>query len=378
MRSAKPRIQKTDSRKMTLKRINPIHAFSFVAAMLAASAPARAATDTLSSAADGISAAIRDGDTPITGDDGKMIGMARPWEMGLQAAASPMKERMEWFHNSLLLPVAVGIVIFVMILLFWVMVRYNEKANPQPSKTTHNTLLEVVWTLVPVIILVVIVIPSMRMLYYVDRTQDADMTLNITGYQWYWGYEYPDNGGINFMSNLVPEKDIKPGQQVLLSTDNPVVLPIDTNIRLIMTGADVIHSWAMPSMGVKLDAVPGRHNETWVRIDREGTFYGQCSEICGQGHGFMPIEIHAVSKADFATWVHKQGGKMPEEIAAEKAAKDAADKAAADKAAAEAKEKADKAAKDKAGAKPADKKDGDKKETDKKEAGKKEPAKKGE
>lgn len=339
--------------------------------MVAASAPARAATETAASAAEGISAAYN-AQGPITDADGKMIGMARPWEMGLQAPASPMKERMEDFHNHQLMPIAVGIVIFVMLLLFWVMVRYNEKANPKPSKTTHNTLLEIVWTLVPVLLLLLIVVPSMRMLYYVDRTQDAEMTLNITGYQWYWGYEYPDNGGVNFMSNLVQEKDLKPGQQELLSTDNPVVLPVDTNIRLIMTGADVIHSWAMPSMGVKLDAVPGRHNETWVRIDREGTFYGQCSEICGQGHGFMPIEIHAVSKAAFADWVHKQGGKMPAEIAADKAAKDA--KEAADKAAADAKEKAAAADKDKAAAAAKDKAT----KTDKKEAGKKEPAKKGE
>lgn len=335
---------------MTLKKFSTLSLFSFIAAhMPVSSAFAMELPE---------SGPITDPKT------GKMIGMARPWELGLQAPASPMKEQMEWFHNSLLLPVAVSISVFVMLLLIWVMVRYNERANPVPSKTTHNTLLEIVWTMIPVLILVVIVIPSMKMLYYVDRTKDAEMTLNITGYQWYWGYEYADNGGVNFMSNMVPDKDIdkSKGQERLLSVDNPVVLPIDTNIRLMMTGADVIHSWAVPAFGVKLDAVPGRHNETWVRIDKEGTFFGQCSELCGQGHGFMPIEVHAVSKAEFADWIHKQGGKLPAEIAADKAAADAkatADKAAADKAAAE-------------------KAEADKKATDKKEAGKKEPAKKGE
>jgi cytochrome c oxidase subunit 2 len=191
-------------------------------------------------------------------------------------------------------------------------VRFNSKTNPVPSKTTHNTLLEVVWTLLPVIILVVLVIPSLKMLYYVDKTVDAEMTLKVTGYQWYWGYEYPDNGGINFLSNLVQDSDLKPGQPRLLATDNPVVLPVDTNIKILTAASDVIHAWAIPAFGIKMDAVPGRLNETWVRIDKEGTFYGQCSEICGQGHGYMPIEVHAVSRQAFAEWVKKQGGKMPE------------------------------------------------------------------
>lgn len=232
--------------------------------------------------------------------------------IGLLESASPTKTRMIEFHDQLLMPIITGITIFVLLLLVWVVVRYNAKSNPTPSKTTHNTLLEVVWTLIPVILLIVIIIPSMKMLYFVDRTNDAEMTLKITGYQWYWGYEYPDNGGINFLSNLVPEKDLKPGQPRLLATDNPVVLPVDTNIRLIMTASDVIHAWAMPAFGIKTDAVPGRLNETWVRIDKVGTFYGQCSELCGTNHAFMPIEVHAVSKADFATWIQSQGGKMPE------------------------------------------------------------------
>lgn len=246
-------------------------------------------------------------------------GQPENWQLGFQPAASPVKLKMEWFHNHLLLPIITVITIFVMLLLLYVMIRFNSRSNPNPSKTTHNTLLEVIWTLVPVLILVVIVIPSMKMLYYADKTHEAEMTLKVTGFQWYWGYEYPDHGGVNFLSNLVPEKDLKPGQPRLLATDNPIVLPVDTNIRLLVTASDVLHAWAMPAFGVKLDAVPGRMNETWVRIDREGVYYGQCSELCGTNHGFMPIEVHAVSKEKFAAWVKEKGGKMPEEIAAEKA-----------------------------------------------------------
>ncbi len=244
------------------------------------------------------------------------LGQPEPGGIGLQAGASPMKEKMAYFHDSLLLPIIVGITLFVFALLLIVIVRFNSKSNPVPSKTTHNTLLEVVWTLIPVLILVVIVVPSMKMLYYVDKTTEAEMTLKAIGSQWYWSYEYPDNGGISFTSNLVQDKDLKPGQPRLLATDNPVVLPIDTNIKILTTATDVIHSWAIPAFGVKLDAVPGRLNETWVRIDKEGEFYGQCSQLCGQGHAYMPIEIHAVSKQAFAEWVHKQGGKMPGDAAA--------------------------------------------------------------
>lgn len=370
------------------------------AAALAAKAKAAAATDAaakhLAAASGGAAgnaaapsvdpaaaaAAAATNGQPVEQGTGFPIGVPHAWEMGLQPAASPMKERMMDFHDHILLPVAVAIAVFVMLLLLWVMIRYNAKSNPTPSTTTHNTMLEIVWTIVPVILLVIIVIPSMRMLYYVDRTADAEMTLNITGYQWYWGYEYPDNGGINFMANLVPDKqiDASKGQHRLLSTDNAVVLPVDTNIRLMMTGADVIHSWAVPAFGVKLDTVPGRHNETWVRIDKEGTFYGQCSELCGQGHGFMPIEVHAVSKEAFANWVHAEGGKMPAELAAEKASKDAADAKAKADAAAKAKADADKAAADKAkaGAKADTKKDTDNKDAGNKDAGKKAAAKKGE
>jgi cytochrome c oxidase subunit 2 len=240
-----------------------------------------------------------------------ILGQPEPGGLGLAAAASPMKEKMNAFHNNLLLPITAAISIFVFLLLIVIILRFNRKANPTPSVTTHNTILEVVWTIAPVLILVVIAVPSLKMLYYIDKTAEAEMTLKVTGYQWYWGYEYPDNGGINFLSNMVADKDLKKGQPRLLATDNAVVLPVDTNVRLLITAADVLHAWAVPAFGVKMDAVPGRLNETWVRIDKEGTFYGQCSELCGANHGFMPIEVQAVSKEAFAAWVQKQGGQMP-------------------------------------------------------------------
>jgi len=238
--------------------------------------------------------------------------------LGLQEGASPMKEQMAAFHDHLLLPITTAIVIFVFALLLIIIVRFNARANPTPSKRTHNVLLEIIWTLVPVLILIVIAIPSMKMLYFIDKTKEAEMTLKVTGYQWYWGYEYPDNNGVNFLSNMVQDKDLKEGQPRLLATDNPVVLPVDTNIKILTTASDVIHAFAVPALGVKIDAVPGRLNETWVRIEKEGTFYGQCSEICGANHGFMPIEIKAVSKQAFAEWVKKQGGNKPADKTGEK------------------------------------------------------------
>ena len=244
-----------------------------------------------------------------------ILGQPEPGGTALQASASPMKERMIFFHDSLMMPIITAISVFVLLLLLIVIFRFNSKANPVPSKTTHNTVLEVLWTLVPVLILVVVVIPSMKMLYYVDKTTESEMTLKAIGDQWYWNYEYPDNG-ISFASNIVQDKDLKPGQPRLLETDNPVVLPINTNIKILTASTDVIHSWAVPAFGIKMDAVPGRLNETWVRIDKEGTFYGQCSQLCGQNHAYMPIEVKAVSKEAFADWVHKQGGKMSGDTAA--------------------------------------------------------------
>lgn len=233
----------------------------------------------------------------------------RPWQLGFQEAASPVKHLMDSFHD-LLTVIIVAIVLFVLALLVVVAVRFNAKANPVPSKTSHHTLLEVAWTVIPVIILIVVAVPSFKLLYAAERTPDAEMTIKVTGRQWYWDYEYPDHGNIAFSSYMIQEADLKPGQRRLLEVDNRVVVPVNTNIRLLVTAGDVIHSWAIPAFGVKKDGVPGRINETWFRAEREGVFYGQCSEICGVNHGYMPIAVEVVSKANFDAWVAKNKTAM--------------------------------------------------------------------
>jgi cytochrome c oxidase subunit 2 len=241
--------------------------------------------------------------TLVTGmAGGALANEPKPWQMNFQPAASTTMERITDFHNLLLWIITV-ITVFVLALLIYVMIRFNEKRNPTPSKTTHNTLIEVIWTAVPVIILVLVAIPSFKLLYFGDRVEDADMTLKAIGKQWYWSYEYPDHGNFTFDAFMVAEEDLKPGQRRLLDTDTAVVLPVNTKIRLLITASDVLHSFAMPAFGIKLDANPGRVNETWFEITREGTFYGQCSEICGAGHSYMPIMIKAVSKEAFDEWV---------------------------------------------------------------------------
>lgn len=226
------------------------------------------------------------------------------WGLDLQEAASPVAERIQSFHNMLLW-VIFAIAGFVLLLLIIVVFKFNAKANPVPSKTTHHVGLEVVWTILPVIILMLIAVPSFKLLYYVDRVAEPEMTLKVTGYQWYWGYEYPDSEGLSFTSYMVEDEDIDEakGQVRLLSTDNPVVLPIDTDIQVLVTAGDVLHSWAMPAFGVKTDSVPGKLNETWMNITKPGIYYGQCSEICGVKHAYMPIEIHALPKTDYETWI---------------------------------------------------------------------------
>ena len=229
--------------------------------------------------------------------------MPEGYALGFQPAVTPVAERMHEFHNLLFI-IITAIVIFVSALLLYVIVRFNARANPVPSQTTHNTLLEILWTGVPVLILIIIAIPSFKLLYYSDRPVDPEMTLKVTGYQWYWGYEYPDYEGLSFMSNMVSDENIEEGTQKRnLSTDNVVVLPTDTTILIQVTAADVIHSFAMPAFGIKTDAVPGRLNETWVRITKPGTYYGQCSEICGINHAYMPIEIRAVPRDQFDAWL---------------------------------------------------------------------------
>ncbi|WP_206378207.1 cytochrome c oxidase subunit II [Sneathiella limimaris] len=231
-------------------------------------------------------------------------GQPEPWQFGFQEAFSPVAHLMHDFHNLLLVIITL-ISLFVLGLLIYVVLRFNRKANPTPSKTSHNTLIEVIWTVVPVIILVIIAIPSMQLLYFGDRVEKADMTLKAIGYQWYWGYEYVDHEGLAFDAVMLEEDQLKEGQPRLLATDNTIVLPVDTNIRLLVTAEDVLHSWALPAFGVKMDAVPGRINETWMRIEKEGMYYGQCSELCGARHGFMPIMIKAVSKEEYENWLVK-------------------------------------------------------------------------
>lgn len=226
-----------------------------------------------------------------------------PWQMGMARAASPSVTEISAFHDLLLVLITV-ITLFVLALLIIVMVKFNEKANPVPSKTTHHVGLEIAWTVIPIVILIAIGVPSFKLLYFADRTENPELTLKAIGNQWYWSYEYPDQG-LAFDSNLVAEDALKEGQIRLLAVDNAVVLPVDTNIRILITANDVIHSWAVPQLVYKVDAVPGRINETWMRINEEGTFYGQCSELCGVQHGYMPIVVQAVSKDAFAAWVTK-------------------------------------------------------------------------
>jgi cytochrome c oxidase subunit II len=232
-----------------------------------------------------------------------------PWEMGFQAAATPTMERVESLHMGVLIVITI-ITLFVLGLLLVVIVRFNEKRNPKPSRTAHNTLVEVAWTVVPVIILVVIAIPSFKLLYFADRTPNPEMTIKAIGHQWNWSYEYPDNGNFTFDADMVAEEDLQPNQPRLLEATNAVVVPIQTDVRVLTTSTDVIHAWAMPSFGVKMDAVPGRANETWFRVEREGTYYGQCSELCGVGHGYMPIQVVAMTKEKFAEWVKEAQQKF--------------------------------------------------------------------
>ena len=226
----------------------------------------------------------------------------RNWQLGLPQPASPTAVMIDNFHDGLLVVITV-ISVFVLGLLLYVSWRFREKRNPNPSATTHNTTVEILWTVVPILILIGIAIPSFRLLYFADRTPEADMTLKIIGNQWYWTYEYPDHGNFTFDANLVQDADLKPGQKRLMETDNPVVLPVGEKVRLLMTATDVLHAWALSPLGVRLDTVPGRINETWVRIDKPGTYYGFCSELCGAGHAYMPIMVKAVPPAEFDAWV---------------------------------------------------------------------------
>ncbi|HLT00863.1 MAG TPA: cytochrome c oxidase subunit II [Geminicoccaceae bacterium] len=231
-------------------------------------------------------------------------GAPTAWQINFQPAASPVAERIEALHD-LLLFVTVAISVLVFVLLMFVCIRYRASRSPVPSRRTHNTALEIAWTAIPVLILVVIAIPSFKLLYFMDRAVAPEMTLKAVGHQWYWSYEYPDHGDFTFDAYMIANQDLQEGQLRLFDVDNRVVLPVDTDVRVLTTATDVIHSWAVPALGIKLDAIPGKVNETWVRIERPGIYYGQCSELCGAYHGFMPVMIEAVSKEEFDTWVEQ-------------------------------------------------------------------------
>ena len=230
-------------------------------------------------------------------------GQPSPWQMGFQKAATPIMEQITSFHTYVTIIITV-IALFVLGLLVYVMVRFNDKRHPEPTRTTHNTPLEIAWTVVPVLILVAIAIPSFRLLFAQYDFPKPDLTITATGNQWYWSYEYPDQG-IKFDSIIVQDADLKPGQPRLLTVDREVVVPVNKNVQVQVKSTDVIHDWAVPSFGIKLDAVPGRLQVTWFRAEREGMFYGQCSELCGRNHAFMPIAVRVVSEQEFADWLAK-------------------------------------------------------------------------
>ena len=232
------------------------------------------------------------------------LGQPSPWQVGLQQSASPVMDNIIWFHDFLLY-IITGIAGFVLILLVVVMVRFNARTNPSPSRTTHNTLIEIAWTLIPIVILMFIAVPSFKLLFFQLNVPPADLTVKATGKQWYWSYSYPDNGQFEFDSLMLKEGERKEGQPRLLAVDNEMVVPVNKTVRVITTGSDVIHSFAVPSFGIKIDAVPGRINETWFTATREGVYYGQCSELCGKDHAFMPIAVRAVSEQAFSAWVEE-------------------------------------------------------------------------
>lgn len=228
----------------------------------------------------------------------------KPWEMDMQPGFSPVKHDIIGLHDFVLVIITL-ITLFVGALLVWVLYRYNAKRNPEPSRTTHNTLIEVLWTVLPILILVIIAIPSFRLVYYEDRAHDPALTIKVTAHQWYWEYGYPDQGGIDIESRIIPESQLKPGQMRLLEVDNPLVVPVGKDIRILTTSTDVIHSFFIPSLGVQRYAIPGRNIETWVRVEKPGRYYGECNQVCGMNHSQMPIVVEALSEGDFKAWVTK-------------------------------------------------------------------------
>jgi len=253
-----------------------------------------------------------------------LIGQPTPGAIDLEPGVTAIKHDANFFHNAILLPIITAITLFVLALLTWCIVRYNKRANPTPARWSHNTAIEVTWTLVPVMILVFIAIFSFKLLFAFHDMPKPDLTVKATGYQWYWGYEYPDQKIPEFVSNLLPEDKAKAaGLPYRLAATEPMVVPVNKTVRVLTTGSDVIHSWAVPSFGVIMDAVPGKVNETWFKAERIGTYFGSCRELCGIDHAFMPIEVQVVSQADFDAWVAKKtGGKAaptPTQVSAQAA-----------------------------------------------------------
>jgi cytochrome c oxidase subunit 2 len=232
------------------------------------------------------------------------LGQPSPWQIGMQQSATPVMDNIVWFHDFLLY-IITAIVGFVLVLLVIIMVRFNARSHPFPSRTTHNTLLEVAWTNIPIVILLVIAVPSFKLLFFQLIPPPAELTVKATGKQWYWSYSYPDNGKFEFDSLMRKASELKQGDPRLLAVDNEMVVPVNKNVHVLTTGADVIHSFAVPSFGIKIDTIPGRINETWFKATREGVYYGQCSELCGKDHAFMPIAVRVVSEQAFATWVEE-------------------------------------------------------------------------
>lgn len=303
------------------------HAFSIIVmlalAVMLAFTPRAALAQDEATASEAPVAEAAPAYVPMAPTDGK--GMPVDGRVTFQDQYSPNGDYALWMHDSILLPIITVICLFVLALLLWVVVRYNRKANPSPSKTTHNTLIEVVWTVVPVIVLLVIAVPSIQLLakQYETPPEDA-VTVKVTGYQWYWGYTYPDNGGFEVISNMLSAEDaVKAGEPYQLAVDKRMVVPANTPLRIQTTAADVIHAFAVPSLWFKLDAVPGRLNEKMLIIDEPGVYYGQCSELCGARHGFMPITVEALPRDQWEAWVRTQGGTIPGEEVVEAPAEEA-------------------------------------------------------
>ena len=242
-----------------------------------------------------------------------LANQPKQWQLGFQDSASQSMTEIVNFHNNILLPIIIAISVFVLFLMIYTCIRFRASKNPNPSKTTHNVAVEVLWTLIPCLILIVMAVPSFKILYKQDTIPKVDVTIKAVGYQWYWGYEYPDEN-IIFESYMIKEEDLKENQPRLLTVDNEVVVPVNKVVKVLITANDVLHAWALPSFGVKRDAVPGRINETWFKAEKVGTYYGQCSELCGIKHAFMPITVRVVSEEDYQDWLTGAKIKFAKEI----------------------------------------------------------------